>query len=134
MPAANYPRGLTADITAPFPATPLNTNLIGYWFTPYASSTGNTDESEAENKVTVPAMSDNVLSNPIKIRSLGNHFFLYNDVEGHLMLIDSILLTNRHNGKHRQEDKIYFSKDEVIRLLAGGAGKLKIKPRNSIHF
>ncbi len=130
LPTANYPRGLTADITAPFPVVPLNASLIGYWFTPYYSSVmDNAEESQNQNKVTVPAMSDRVLSNPITTRSFGNRVFIYEKVEGRLMLIDSILLSNHHNGKS-QGTTIAITRDEVVRLLAGGGGgNLQLKPR-----
>ena len=133
--------GLTPDgnyriVQAPSNATaltisrsqvPLNTNLIGYWFTPYYSSS--TESGESGNDLMVPAMSNTGLGAPWKIFTDGGQMFIYEEVDGVPMLLFSSISPGKHSGGRQSGS--FQTKDAVIRLLSGGGtGMLYLKPRH----
>ena len=133
--------GLTPDgnyriVQAPSNATaltisrsqaPLNIDLIGYWFTPYYSSS--TESGESGNDLMVPAMSNTGLGTPWKIFTDGGQMFIYEEVDGVPMLLFSSISPGKHSGGRQSGS--FQTKDAVIRLLSGGGtGMLYLKPRH----
>ena len=128
--------GLTPDgnyriVQAPSNATALtialNTDLIGYWFTPYYSSS--TESGESGNDLMVPAMSNTGLGTPWKIFTDGGQMFIYEEVDGVPMLLFSSISPGKHSGGRQSGS--FQTKDAVIRLLSGGGtGMLYLKPRH----